>query len=358
MKIELYCRHGDYDFTEIMLRNIPVTKGSWWVNNYAGIKWNMCCREADKQVNLSRDGLLPQGESWCLETMNELLTVCIQLTHKFLLGRCQSIEGVFKDRLLNQYGNLCLLNWHLPQPIEVDLAPLKDCFFKFYDGRHYAIDNHGNPINYKQVIDSEGFVVEGRSNNNFGNAIMKNSSKFQDDELIIHEGVFIPNTYICSEIFFVQEQDTYNCPCYRLVKKNSSNGPQWVTISNDEIVYYFNISQADCIHALKNYEEIVVSKDAPLLEFNPPFHGKCWIYPVRGLKEIKYTLPDNRTEAETFLRGKGQMEKLVPEYIVELIQKYNVLKNENLSKEEIHNAYIRLILDNRFGVEKPSEQKK
>ena len=74
--------------------------------------------------------------------------------------------------------------------------------------------------------------------------------------------------------------------------------------------------------------------------------------------EIRKELPTNRAEAETFFREKGRMEDLVPDYIVELIQKYNVLKNENLSKEEIHNAYIRLILDSKFGVEKPFEQKK
>lgn len=343
--------------TKIMLRNIPVTEGSWWWNSYASIKWNMCCREADQQVNLSRDGLLPQGESWCRETMNELLLACISLTHKFLLEHCQNSEGEVKDRLLAQYANLCLLNWHLPQPIKkVDLAPLKEHF-----GRYGAIDKHGKPINTKQVIESEEFVVVDVYV--FKETIIENSSKFQDDELIIDKkDVSIPDTYICSEIFFVQDKNNRNCTCYRLIKEKPSDGPQWVTISNNDIIRYLdtfiNFVSNSCIHALKNYEEIVVSKDAPLLGFAPPFHGKCWIYPVRDsltFWEIRKEFPTNRAEAKTFLREKGRMEDLVPDYIVELIQKYNVLKNENLSKEEIHNAYIRLILDSRFGVEKPSK---
>ena len=360
-----------YGSTEIMLRNIPVTKENWWWNKYAGIEWNMCCREADQQVNLSRDGLLPQGASWCKETMNELLPVCIQLTHQFLLERCQSSEGKVKDLLLEQYAKLCLLNWHLLQPIKkVDLAPIREHLVKV-DENHCAIDNHGDPINTKQVIDSERFVLVTLPwKQNLKETIINNSSKFQDDELIISErDVSIPDTYICSEIFFVQAQNNNNCTCYRLIKENQSDGSQLVTISNDDIIHYIDIENLfinlnpdlilnRCIHAFKNYEEIVVDKDAPLLGFDPPFHGKCWIYPIKNIFVIKYGLPYNRTKAETFLREKGRMEDLVPDHIVELIQKYNVLKNENLSKEEIHNAYIRLILDSRFGVEKPSEQKK
>lgn len=344
-----------YGSTEIMLRNIPVIEERWWWNGYASIYWNLCCREADQQVNLSRDGLLPQGESWCLETMNELLPTCIQLTHKFLLERCQSSVGEVKDRLLEQYAKLCLLNWLLPQPIKkVDLAPLKEHFIKdFFEENYVAIYKHSKPINTKQVIESDGFVVV--DDYDFKETIINNSSKFQDDELITRY-LSIPDTYICSEIFFVQNKNNDNRTCYRLIKENPSDGPQWVTISDDDL-RKTGIS-GDCIHAFKKYEEIVVSKDAPLLGSKPPFHGKCWIYPVRSLGMIGESFPDDRAEAETFLREKGRMEKLVPDYIVELIQKYNVLKNESLSKEEIHNAYIRLILDHKFGFEKPSEQKK
>ncbi len=358
-----YGSHLEIEFndisTGIMLRNIPVTKKNWWWSNYASIKWNMCCREADQQVNLSRDGLLPQGESWCLETMNELLPTCIQLTHKFLLERCQSSVGEVKDRLLEQYAKLCLLNWLLPQPIKkVDLAPLKEHFIKdFFEENYVAIYKRGKPIDTKQVIESEEFVVVDVYA--FTENIIKNSSKFYDDELIIiydENVVSIPSTYTCSEVFSVQDKDNDNRTCYRLIKENPSDGPQWVTISDDDL-RKTRIS-GDCIHAFKNYEEIVVSKDAPLLGFAPPFYGKCWIYPIRSFGMIGESFPDDRAEAETFLREKGRMEKLVPDHIVELIQKYNVLKNESLSKEEIHNAYIRLILDNKFGVEKPSKQKK
>ena len=350
-----------YVCTEIMLRNIPVIMENFWWNNYASIKWNMCCREADQQVNLSRDGLLPQGESWCKETMNKLLSACISLAHKFLLERCQSSVGEVKDRLLEQYAKLCLLNWLLPQPIKkVDLAPLKEHFIKgYFEMKYVAIDNHGNPINTKQVIESDGFVVV--DGYDFKETIIKNSSKFQDDELIINANGSIPDIYICSEIFFVQNNDNNYRRCYRLIKENPSDGPQWVTISNDDIMHYIDIDNfinydlSSYIHAFKNYEEIVVSKDAPLLGFYPPFHGNCWIYLMRERLDLNIFQFNVRAEAETFLREKGRMEELVPDHIVELIQKYNVLKNENLSKEEIHNAYIRLILDSRFGVEKPSK---
>ena len=364
MKIEFHIEYVTFHSIKIMLRNIPVTWENWRWGGCASIKWNLCCREADKQVNLSRDGLLSQGESWCLETMNELLPACISLTHKFLLERYQSSKGKVKFHLLNQYAKLCLLNWNLPQPIKIDLAPLEEHFITIGEIIYFAIDNHGNPQNTKQMIESEGFVlVVLHYKEDFNETIIKNSSKFYDDELIINNIInnfaFIPDTYICSEIFFLQGQNNHNSSCYRIVKENPSDGPQWVTISNDDIINY-DIDDRDrlrrhCIHAFKNYEEIVVSKDAPLLGFDPPIHGKCWIYPVKDFSEIKYTLPNNRTKAETFLRKKGQMEKLVPDHIVELIQKYNVLKNENLSKEEIYNAYIRLILDHKFGVEKPSK---
>jgi hypothetical protein len=351
-----------YVFSKIMLRNIPVTKENFWWNNYASIEWNLCCREADQQVNLSRDGLLPQGKSWCRETMNELLLACISLTHKILLERCQSSVGEVKDRLLEQYAKLCLLNWLLPQPIKkVDLAPLKEHFIDFYG----AIVKHGKPINTKRMIESDGFIVANHYyyGDDLKETIIENSSKFQDDELIIinygpiRDNVSIPDIYICSEIFFVQDKVNRNRTCYRLIKENPSDGPQWVIISNDDIKW-IDFDSKNCIHAFKNYEEIVVSKEAPLLGFGPPFRGKCWIYPVKDFLDIQYKLPNNRTKAKTFLREKGRMEDLVPDHIVELIQKYNVLKNENLSKEEIYNAYIRLILDKRFGVEKPSKQKK
>lgn len=289
------------------------------------------------------------------------MPTCIQLTHQVLLEHCQNSEGEVKDRLLEQYAKLCLLNWHLPQPIKVEHAPLKEHFIKF-DENHSAIDNHGNPINTKQMVESEEFVVVHEDisyRKDFKKTIINNSSKFHDDELIIidydiaiGDNVSIPDIYICSEIFFVQSKNNRNRTCNRLIKEKPSDGPQWVTISDDDL-RKTGIS-GDCIHAFKKYEEIVVSKDAPLLGFDPPFHGKCWIYPVRRF----WAFPDNRKEAETFLREKGRMEKLVPDYIVELIQKYNVLRNENLSKEEIHNAYIRLILDSKVGFEKPSEQKK
>lgn len=372
-----YGSHMIIDFyyvdTDIMLRNIPVNSiNRRWEKVNIIKKWNLCCREADKQINLSRDGLLSQGESWCIETMDELLPNCIQMMHEFSLKRFQDSKDI---NLLEEYSILCLLNWQLPQPIKVDLAPLENHFR--IQGVCQAIDKRGNPINTKQVIESEGFVLVTYDTYRFIDFIIENSSKFHDDELIINYHAFIPfipNTYICSEVFYIQGQNRQTridnneneYPCYRLVKENPIDDHQWVAISNDDIRKIFNYDMTNlprssydrCIYAFKKYEEIVVSKDAPLLEFSPPLHGKCWIYPISEYWDIKIRMFNNRTKAETFLREKGRMEDVVPDYIVELIQKYNVLKNENLSKEEIHNAYIRLILDNKFGVEKPFEQKK
>ena len=348
--------------TQVLLWNIPVNTIEGWWTQYADIEWNLCCREADQQVNLSRDGLLSQGESWCKETMYELLPACIQMIHNPLLERYQSSKVFEKYSLLGDFSRLCLLNWLLSQPVKVDLAPLKEHFFQEHVDYEFcdfpAINNQGIPINTKRIIESEEFSVI-RFAETYKETAIKNSSKFHDNEIII-DGMPIPNTYICSEVFNIQDHKNIVRPCYRLVKEKPSDGPQWVTISDDDIKW-IDIDSKNCIHAFKNYNEIVVGKDAPLLGFDPPFHGNCWIYPVRDsltFWEVRKEFPNNRAEAETFLREKGRMEELVPDHIVELIQKYNVLKNENLSKEEIYNAYIRLILDSKFGVEKPSKRKK
>ena len=55
---------------------------------------------------------------------------------------------------------------------------------------------------------------------------------------------------------------------------------------------------------------------------------------------------------------KGYIEKLVPEYLVKLIQKYNVLNNDKLTKEEIYDEYIRLILDVEYGYQSPKGEGK
>ena len=50
---------------------------------------------------------------------------------------------------------------------------------------------------------------------------------------------------------------------------------------------------------------------------------------------------------------KGYIKELVPEYLVKLIQKYNALKNDKLTADEIYNEYIRLILDTHYGYSSP-----
>ena len=49
------------------------------------------------------------------------------------------------------------------------------------------------------------------------------------------------------------------------------------------------------------------------------------------------------------------IKEFVPDVIVKLIQKYNVLKNDKLTEEEIYDEYIRMILDFTNGSEENTE---
>lgn len=351
LKIAFYRNSGN-----VLLRNIPVTDdfGGWW-ENYTGIDWDLCCREADKLVNLSRDDLLPQGYNWCEETMDELLPTCVKMIHKRLLEHYQKCKKGEKKDVLEQYASLCLLNWQLPQPIKIDITPLSNHSIN-YDKDPLVIDNQGEAIKTQQLIESDKLVLVSGLYSYFKNSVTKNSDCFRDDEIIVNR-VRIPDAYVCYELFFVKDKDDDDVQCYRLIKKKP-NDPQLVTISDDDIRKN-NITLRP--YGFNKYQEIVVSKEAPSLGFDLPYHVNCWIYPVSRtyfFEEIQESLPKTRTEAESYLREKDRMEKLVPDYIVKLIQKYNVLKNDKLTKEEIYDAYIRLILDHKFGFEKKKKAPK
>ena len=346
----------------VSLRGIP-TGGigySWLITGYAAIDWDLCCREADKVLNLSRDGLLPQGRIWCNNTLESLLPFYVQLMHKVLLD-CYNKERdeIIKKKLLNQYASLCVLNWQLPQPIEVELSPLNEhkSIKKYKEGEYpLVVDNEGNSTDTKRLFESETIVCpHSFMRFEFRRMIMDNTNKLGLGDIFVHEDIDIPDTFICSEIFLIEER-----PCYRLIKGDSS-APQTVSVSSDYLKRIEEFSRPQyAFHGLKGYEEIIVSKEAPLLGFGRPSHGNCWIYPFSKHREIIEEMPTTRVAADKYLHEKGRIKSLVPDYIKDLILRYSdELKRKDLKDEEkveiIYETYIRLILDIKFGVEENKE---
>ena len=360
--------------TNISLRGFPTDGISGWWRDYTAIGWDLCCKEADKVVNLSRDGLLPQGETWCEKTLEALLPFCIQLTHEALLNCYQKERnGDIKKMLLDQYAALCLLNWHLPQPVEVNLEPLNEHFIlKQYKTRKrivgyplveknypLVVDDKGEPVGTQCFIKSENLVwVHTFRLDGFLGLFSDNDEGLGEGDIFVYEEVSVPSSYICSEIFILQE-DERECYCYRL-RKGDTSIPQTISMPSTDVIKKINICYS-LIHGLKGYEEIIVSKEAPLLGNSCPYHGNCWIYPVEYDRKIIRNMPTTRAEADKYLREKGRIKALVPGYIVDLILKYSdELKKKNLKDEEkkeiIYETYIRLILDHEFGVEENTEQ--
>lgn len=354
--------HSDpniYGSTKVSLRGIPTDEIDGWWRPHLVITWDLCCRAADKVANLSRDGLLPEGENWCRKKMNELLPNCIQLIHKHLKASWQKAkEKMRKEYLLNQYAHLCLLNWLLPQSLKVDLTPLKEHYL--VDLRDYCVvDNKGNRVDTQRLIESQEIVmVKTRLPFEFNitNTIKKNSKDLKVDEIFIHYGVPIPDAYICTKRFALRDDANHTHTCYRLRKTDSTSVPQLVSIPNKELVRQEIPIDGGALHGFQEYKDIVVSQEAPLLGFDRPTHGNCWIYPLRDLHEVWKEMPKSRNEADNYLREKDWIKSLVPEYIVKLILKYSEkLKKRKESEEEkveiIYNTYIRLILDHWFGDE-------
>ena len=75
--------------------------------------------------------------------------------------------------------------------------------------------------------------------------------------------------------------------------------------------------------------------------------------PVRNAKYIDADGNKIGREKMRLELEKGYIKELVPEYLVKLIQKYNALKNDKLTADEIYNEYIRLILDAHYGYSSP-----
>ena len=360
-------RHS-FGGTRVLFRSIPVEFYRWWWSDFASINLNLFSREADKLVSISRDDLLPQGEDWCRDAIDGALPAIVRLTHRHLLNLCKHVhtKEVSRMGLIFQYRSLCLLNWNIPNPINLELETigvnaLKISHKVFAENQFF--DNNLKPVQVKSIIESEKIIVVDGAFMIPSNLKMRISSI--SDAIVTFAGSVIPDSYVCSEVFFIEGENGYDVECKCLVKDSSGN-IIWVNVLDTDIrkfglsVFYSEDFSGGNLFGLSNYMEIVVGNNAPLLGFVQPYHGNCWIYPI-GIDFIM-SLPDSRVEADKFLREEDRMEKAVPEYIVKLIMKYNALGKEypksdedyRKYKELIHNTYIRLILDNRFGVEKPS----
>ena len=158
-----------------------------------------------------------------------------------------------------------------------------------------------------------------------------------------------PETFVCSRIvtaFFPRE--------YSFLETNAET-PQFVEIDTKDIKDY-SVVQYSLMHGLKEYKKIVVGmENAPQLGYSLPNYGNCWIYPM-PVRNADYEDADgNEIEREEMRLKleKGYIKKLVPDYLVKLIQKYNALKNDELTADEIYNEYIRLILDTHYGYSSP-----
>lgn len=346
---------GGNSFAKVSLRGIPTDRIDGWWGPHLDITWDLCCREADKVANLSRDGLLPEGGNWCRKTIIELLPSCIQLIHEHLKASWREAK---ERSLLDQYAHLCLLNWLLPQPLKVDLTPLKKHYLLANYKDYCVVDNKGNSVDTQRLIESQEIVVvETHGLSEFNNIIKKNSKDLKEDEIFIHDAVTIPDTYIYTEMFALRDDANHNPTCYRLRKTDSTSVPQLVSIPNKEFVRQemglFSINGV-ALHGFQEYKEIVVSQEAPLLGYRQPPHGNCWIYPLRDRYKVWMKMLIFQNEADKYLREKDRIKSQVPEHIVKLILKYSEeLKKSKESEEEkveiIYDTYIRLILDHWFG---------
>lgn len=345
--------------SDIRLQCIPVAPNvnpydnlfGWW-HYFAHINLNLFCRDASNLVSISRNSLLPKGRNWCIKTVESLLPILIRLTHEHALRVYQdTLDKDDKENLLKQYFYLCLLNWQLHQPIkEVKHLPLN----QYISDKWLFLNNKMEIVPFGKVFESEKIVIvdsqnSGQDIDDLRELINKSFKKFNTKDVITNNKRLYLNSYICSEVFHISsivssknndDNNDDDVKCYRLTKRTPD------IIKCDDITKINLYKSNNCIHGYDKYKRIVVNNNAPLLGFNTPFHGNCWIYPIKY--DIRSYLM-SRAESETNLHKPGCMEYLVPDHIVNIIQKYNILGDKNLTKENIYDTYIQLILDNRFG---------
>lgn len=307
--------------------------------NHVELAWDLLCRTADTIVTISRDDLLPYGYSWCTNTMNELMPDIIRLTQDPLSQELEkhtnNTNKKIADSIRQQYCSLCLVDWQMPQPIIKDYSPITNLKLP-------------HNVSVKQLLTTPDIIALDSYNDNnpqiesFFN--IKNSSIFCWGELTNS----IPNSYICNKIQYVSMDKNSDLGIWAYyLKKASHSKTQTIKMTSKDFAFLFKTCckyrTTELLPGIKQYDTIAVCK-APLLGFNHYFHYNCWIYPInwnefRKIREVDITMKEYAKKLES-----DWIQKLVPDHVVKLIQKYNIHNNQP-TKDEIYKVYIRLILD-------------
>lgn len=311
-------------------------------SRFISINWNLFCRTADSLVTISRDNLLPNGKNWCKRIIMELLPDILQMTYDIIKKELQDDgkDAKQKDLLLQQLFSLCIVDRLMPKQTVKDYSPLES--INLPDDE--ICSSKGNTVNGKQFLSANNYFIsesfEDKSTKRIINKIKKEPFPVNDAILIL--GIsdlkeVIPNQYNCCEILQFGKEIIFN------VKKRSSEKPQLVKLPDGYLVDLMQWSPS-ALHGFEKYKEIVVS-DAPLLDAEIPEYGDCWIYRpnTSNIRIIQY---QSRSKDEAKKKIKEMIQQLVPDRCVSLIQKYNVLKNDNITPEQIYSVYIKLITDN------------
>lgn len=350
----------DDDYHQYLLfRDIPITSNLFGTFER---KWSLFCRQADKFVTISRDNLLPQGEDWCQKTWEELKPDILRLIYPKLLKACKEAcenNDDNKYSLQKQYYRFCRENWLLPNPLNVDYQPLDD--YKLDED--YLVRLNGDAVTAKELFETESAVVYdsysfsrtfSQVKNELRIILKKNSSLSDDTMLCVEDYVGFPESFVCSGIVMAKRDEKNHYDWFYIIEKGAEF-PRFVDINPKDIRIYWH-GESGLRHGLKEYEGIVVKKEKGIqLGLKLPDHGNCWIYPM-PVRNAKYRDADGRELLREEMKEKlekGYIKELVPEYLVKLIQKYNVLNNDKLTAEEIYDEYIRLILDVQYGYQSP-----
>ena len=347
----------DYD---ILLRDVQIAKSQNFP--FANIWWNLFCREADALVTISRDGLLPQGLNWCNKMIDELKPIIIQLTHETLLNEFNNCaNNRTKKQLQDQYLSMCMIDWQLPNPIIKDYSPLDGLEFPL----HWASNNKFKSIQANTLLNaSEITLIYGPMFDIDQKKLLSQLKPPFNNFVVCWNRDLVPKSFKYRSFMYfpLDVMNGHIIDYYYIYDMNrvTNSAPQKVELFDKDKGKVCSIphlaiqgTRSLLIPGFKRYESIVVN-NAPLLGYNSDGHCNCWIYPMRAsCMDLKI----DETNLKQMLEN-GLIKELVPDYIVKLIQKHNVLRNDHLTEKEIYDTYIRLILDNEFGFEEPSEKKK
>ena len=337
----------------LCFRDIPIRSGIVTKNIR---KWSIFCRQADKFLTISRDRLLPQGEDWCQKTWDVLSPDILRLVYSKLIEECRAAcenNGYNKFSLQRQYNRFCRGNWILPNPINVDYQPLDDYLLD----ETSCIKMDGSTVTAKELFEARKLVIFDSPKDDIikEREKLKNNLSLSDYTLLCSAySLTYPDSFVCSRIVTSGVNIAY-------FVDTDAETPQFVEIDTMDIKAYCSQRPYGLLHGLKEYKKIVVGKENALqLGYSLPKYGNCWIYP-KPLRNAEYEDAEgNELEREEMRLKleKGYIKELVPEYLVKLIQKYNALKNDKLTADEIYNEYIRLILDTHYGYLPPQSEER